>query len=155
MVLEHRRREVLHFAVTDHPTAVWTSQQIVEAFADRDPARFLIRDRDSIYGNEVRRRIAALGIEEVLTAPQSPWQNPYAERLVGTLRRECLNHFVILNARHLKRTLTLYFRYYHASRTHLGLAKQCPYAREVSSAGSIVEVPHLGGLHHRYERVAA
>jgi transposase InsO family protein len=82
----------------------------VEAFADRDPARFLIRDRDSIYGDEVRRRIVALGIEEVLTAPHSPWQNPYAERLVGTLRRECLNHFVILNARHLKKILTLYFR---------------------------------------------
>ena len=154
-VLEHRRREVLHFAVTDHPTAAWTSQQIVEAFADRDPARFLIRDRDSIYGDKVCRRIAALGIEEVLTAPQSPWQNPYAERLVGTLRRECLNHFVILNTRYLKRTLTLYFRYYHASRTHLRLAKQCPFAREVSSTGSIVEVPHLGGLHHRYERAAA
>jgi len=121
----------------------------------KTPEAQLIRDRDSIYGDEVRTRIAALGIEEVPTAPQSPWQNPYAERLVGTLRRECLNHFVILNARHLKRTLTLYFRYYHASRTHLGLAKQCPYAREVSSAGSIVEVPHLGGLHHRYERVAA
>ena len=103
-VLEHRRREVLHFGVTDHPTAAWTSQQIVEAFADRDAARFLIRDRDSIYGDEVRRRIAALSIEEVLTAPQSPWQNPYAERLIGSIRRECLNHFVILSARHLRKT---------------------------------------------------
>jgi putative transposase len=91
-VLEHRRREVLHFGVTDHPTAWWTSEQIVEAFADRDAVRFLIRDRDSIYGDEVRSRIAALGIEEVLTAPQSPWQNSYAERLIGSIRREWLNH---------------------------------------------------------------
>src|SRR3954469_1925225 len=108
-VLEHRRREVLHFGVTEHPTAAWTSQQIVEAFAYRDAARYLIRDRDSIYGNDVRKRIATLGIEEVLTAPQSPWQNPYAERLIGSIRRECLNHFVILNAKHLKRTLAPYF----------------------------------------------
>jgi putative transposase len=106
LVLEHSRRQVLHFNVTEHPTAVWTSQQIVEAFADRDAPQYLIRDRDSIYGNDVRLRIAALGIEEVLTAPRRPWQNPYAERLIGSIRRDCLNHFAILNARHLKRTLT-------------------------------------------------
>ena len=155
IVLEHRRRQVLHFNVTEHPTAAWTSQQIVEAFADRDAARYLIRDRDSIYGNEVRLRIASLGMEEVLTAPQSPWQNPYAERLIGSIRRECLNHFVILNAKHLKRTLARYFDYYHESRTHLGLGKQCPFPRQSSSVGKIVEIPQLGGLHHRYERVAA
>ena len=155
IVLEHRRRQVLHFNVTEHPTAAWTAQQIVEAFANREPARYLIRDRDSIYGNEVRLRIASLGMEEVLTAPQSPWQNPYAERLIGSIRRECLNHFVILNARHLKRTLALYFRYYHGSRTHLALDKQCPFPRSVSSTGRIVKIPQVGGLHHRYERVAA
>ena len=104
-VLEHRRREVLHFGVTEQPTAAGTSQQMVEAFAYRDPAQHLIRDRDSIYGNEVRRRITTLGIEEVLTAPQSPWQNPYTERLISSIRRERRNHFVILNAEHLKRTL--------------------------------------------------
>ena len=93
--------------------------------------RYLIRDRDGVYGNDVRLRIASLGIEEVLTAPRSPWQNPYAERLIGSIRRDCLNHFVILNARHLKRTLASYFAYYHGSRTHLGLDKQCP----ISSAG--------------------
>ena len=103
IVLEHRRRQVLHFNVTEHPTAAWTSQQIVEAFADRDVPRYLIRDRDGVYGNEVRLRIASLHMEEVLTAPQSPWQNPYAERLIGSIRRDCLNHFVILNARHLKK----------------------------------------------------
>ena len=155
IVLEHRRRQVLHFNVTEHPTAAWTSQQIVEAFADRDAPRYLIRDRDGVYGNEVRLRIAALHIEEVLTAPQSPWQNPYAERLIGSIRRECLNHFVILNARHLKRTLALYFRYYHGSRTHLALDKQCPFPRSVSSTGRVVKIPQLGGLHHRYERLAA
>ena len=154
-VLEHRRREVLHFGVTEHPTAAWTSQQIVEAFADREATRYLIRDRDCIYGHDVCLRIASLGMEEVLTAPQSPWQNPYAERLVGSIRRECLNHFVILSARHLKRTLSLYFRYYHASRTHLGLAKQCPFPRPVLSVGKIIEIPQIGGLHHRYERAAA
>ena len=93
IVLEHRRREVLHFNVTEHPTAAWTSQQIIEAFSDRDVPRYLIRDRDGVYGNEVRLRIAALNIEEVLTAPQSPWQNPYAERLIGSIRRDCLEPF--------------------------------------------------------------
>jgi putative transposase len=155
IVLEHRRRQVLHFNVTEHPTAAWTSQQIVEAFADRDAPRYLLRDRDGIYGNEVRRRIASLGMEEVLTAPRSPWQNPYAERLIGSIRRDCLNHFVILNARHLRRTLASYFAYYYGSRTHLGLDKQCPFPRQVSRIGRIVEIPQLGGLHHRYERVAA
>jgi putative transposase len=154
-VLEHRRREVLHFNVTEHPTAAWTSQQIAEAFADREAPRYLIRDRDRAYGNEVRLRIASLGIEEVLTAPQSPWQNPYAERLIGSIRTDCLNHFVILNARHLKRTLTSYLAYYHSSRTHLALDKQCPSPRQIVSDGRIVEIPQLGGLHHRYERVAA
>ena len=155
IVLEHRRREVLHFNVTEHLTATWTSQQIVEAFADRDAPRYLVRDRDGVYGNEVRLRIASLHIEEVLSAPRSPWQNPYAERLIGSIRRDCLNHFVILNARHLKRTLASYFAYYHGSRTHLGLDKQCPFPRPVLSMGRIVEIPQLAGLHHRYERVAA
>ena len=155
LVLEHGRRKVLHFNVTEHPTAAWTAQQIVEAFADREPSRYLIRDRDSIYGTEVRLRIKSLGMEEVLTAPQSPWQNPYAERLIGSIRRECLNHYMILNARHLKRTLSCYFRYYHSSRTHLSLDKQCPFPRQALSDGKIVAIPQLGGLHHRYERVAA
>ena len=155
IVLEHRRRQVLHFNVTEHPTAAWTSQQIVEAFAERNAPRYIIRDRDGVYGNEVRLRISSLDMEEVLTAPQSPWQNPYVERLIGSIRRDCLNHFVIFNARHLKRTLTSYFVYYHGSRTHLGLDKQCPIPRPVSSIGKIIKIPQLGGLHHRYERLAA
>jgi transposase InsO family protein len=155
IVLEHRRRQVLHFNVTEHSTAAWTSQQIVETFLDRDAPRYLMRDRDSIYGDDVRLRISSMGIEELLTAPRSPWQNPYAERLIGSIRRDCLNHFVILNARHLKRALASYFGYYHRSRTHLGLDKQCPFPRPVSRIGRIIAVPQLGGLHHRYERVAA
>ena len=143
IVLEHRRREVLHFNVTEHPTAAWTSQQIVEAFADRETPRYLVRDRDAVYGNEVRLRMASLHIEEVLTAPRSPWQNLYAERLIGSIRRDCLNHFVILNARHLKKTLASYFAYYHESRTHLRLDKQCPFPRGVSSMGKILEIPLL------------
>jgi len=155
IVLEHRRREVLHFNVTEHPTAAWTSQQIIEAFADRDAPQYLIRDRDSVYGDDIRLRIASMGIEEVLTAPRSPWQNPYAERLIGSIRRDCLNHFVILNAKHLKRALASYFGYYHGSRTHLGLDKQCPFPRQVSGTGRIIAIPQVGGLHHRYERVVA
>jgi putative transposase len=155
ILLEHDRRKVLHFNVTEHPTGAWTAQQIVEAFADREATQYLIRDRDSRYSAEVRLRIQSLGIQEILTAPRSPWQNPYAERLIGSIRRECLNHYIILNARHLKRTLSSYFRYYHESRTHLSLAKQCPFPREALSVGKIVAIPQLGGLHHRYERIAA
>ena len=149
------RREVLHFNVTDHPTSGWVAQQVVEAFADRETPRYLIRDRDGIYGNEVRRRLNSLRIEEVLTAPRSPWQNAYAERLIGSIRRECLNHFVVLNGRHLKRTLAAYFNYYHRSRPHLALEKQCPVERQIMQHGVIVKIPQLGGLHHRYERIAA
>jgi putative transposase len=126
----------------------WTAQQIVEAFADREAAYYLIRDRDSRYSAEVRLRIQSLGMQEILTALRSQWQNPYAERLIGSIRRECLNHYIILNARHLKRTLSSYFRYYHQSRTHLSLDKQCPFPREALKFGKIIAIPQLGGLHH-------
>jgi transposase InsO family protein len=109
IVLEHDRRKVLHFNVTEHPTGAWTAQQIVEGFADREAAHYLIRDRDSRYSAEVRLRIRSLGMQEIPTAPQSPWQNPYAERLIGSIRRECLNHYIILNARHLKRKIVFLF----------------------------------------------
>src|SRR4051812_44177332 len=155
IVLEHDRRNLLHFNVTEHPTGDWTAQQIVDAFADRDAAAYLIRDRDSRYSSEVRLRIKSLGMQEILTAPQCPWQNPYAERLIGSIRRECLNHYIILNARHLKRTLSGYFRYYHNSRTHLSLGKQYPFPRQALNDGKIVAIPQLGGLHHRYERIPA
>src|SRR5436305_6622665 len=121
IVLEHDRRKVLHFNITEHPTGAWTAQQIVEAFADRDAAQYLIHDRDSKYSAEVRLRINSLRMQEILTAPRSPWQNPYAERLIGSIRRESLNHYIILNARHLKRTESCEFRYYHQSSNDLTL----------------------------------
>jgi putative transposase len=124
-------------------------------FADREAAQYLIRDRESRYSAEVRLRIQSLGMREILTAPQSPWRNSYAERLIGSIRRDCFNHYIILNARHLKRTLSCDFRYYHESRTHLSLGKQCPFPREGLRVGKIVEIPQLGGLDHRYERIAA
>ena len=117
--------------------------------------RYLTRDRDRDYGTAVRLQLQALGIQEVLTAPASPRQNAYAERLIGSIRRECLNHFVILNARHLKRTLGSYFDYYQRSRTHLALAKNSPIPRAISGQGKIARIPYLGGLHHRYVRIAA
>ena len=144
IVLEHDRRKVLNLNVTEHPTGSWTAQQIVESFADREAAPYLIRDRDSRYSAEVRLRIKSLGIHEILTAPKSPRQNPYAERLIGSIRRECLNHYMILDARHLKRTLASYFRYYHESRTHLSLDENCPFPRDVLTEGKIVATPKRG-----------
>jgi len=155
LVLEHERRRVLHFAVTEHPTAEWAGQQMVEAFADRDVPRYLIRDRDASYGHEFRSRIRSLGMKEAITAARSPWQNAFAERLIGSIRRECLDHVVVLNQRHLTRLLKKYFVYYHRSRTHLALAKDAPEPRAAMKRGTIIAIPPVGGLHHRYERVAA
>jgi putative transposase len=156
-VLVHDRRRVVHFNVTEHPSAAWTAQQIVEAFPGDTAPRYMIRDRDGIDGQEFRPRVEGMGIDEVLTAPQSPWQNPYAERLVGSVRRECLDHVIVLGEQHLHGILKSYFAYYHRSRTHLSLGKDAPDTREVcpSSVGEIVELPEVGGLHHRYERLAA
>jgi len=157
VVLAHDRRRVLHFNVTEHPTAAWTAQQIVDAFPDDSAPSYLLRDRDSVYGHVFRQRVKGMGVAEVLTAPQSPWQNPFAERLIGSIRRECLNHVLVLGERHLRRILTGYFGYYHQARTHLSLAKDTPDVRlvEPASAGRIVELPEVGGLHHRYLRQAA
>src|SRR6202171_1499949 len=111
VILSHERRRPIHFAVTANPTSEWTARQLLEAFPWDSAPRYLLRDRDGVYGEKFQEVATWLGIREVLTAPQSPWQNPYAERLIGSIRRECLNHFVILNARHLKRTLASYFAY--------------------------------------------
>jgi transposase InsO family protein len=121
VVLLHHRRKVVHFDVTDSPTAAWTAQQIIEAFPHDSAPRFLVRDRDSIYGGEFRRRTKSIGIAEVLTTPRSPWQNPFAERVIGTIRSELLDHVIVLNEGHLRRRLRNYFRYYHGSRPHLAL----------------------------------
>jgi transposase InsO family protein len=156
-VLAHDRRRVLHFSVTEHPSAAWTAQQIVEAFPEDTAPKYLPRDRDGIFGDQFRRRVHGLGIDEILTAPRSPWQNPYAERLVGSVRRECLDHVIVLGERHLHRIVKSYFAYYHRSRTHLSLSKDAPDPREVCppTMGEIVARPEVGGLHHRYERLAA
>jgi putative transposase len=157
VVLAHHRRRVVHFNVTEHPTARWTAQQIVDAFPDDSAPPYLLRDRDQVYGQQFRHRVKGMGIEEVLTAPHSPWQNPFAERLIGSIRRECLNHVLVLGERHLRRILTLYFAYYDQARTHLALDKDAPTVRliELPAAGMIVELPEIGGLHHRYVRRAA
>jgi putative transposase len=157
IVLAHHRRRVLHFNVTAHPTSEWTAQQIAEAFPWDSAPRYLLHDRDSIYGDSFRGRVRGMGIREVRTAPRSPWQNPYAERLVGSIRRECLDHMLVFNEAFLRRTLSSYLRYYGRSRTHLSLAKDAPEARVVQppELGPVVELPEVGGLHHRYERRAA
>jgi putative transposase len=157
VVLAHHRRRVLHFNVTEHPTAAWTAQQIVDSFPDDTAPAYLLRDRDAIYGDSFRQRVKGMRIHEVLTAVRSPWQNPFAERLIGSIRRECLDHVVVLGERHLRRTLTAYFAYYHRSRTHLALDKDAPDVRpiELPEAGRILPIPEVGGLHHRYIRQAA
>jgi hypothetical protein len=127
----------LHFNITEHPTAAWTAQQIVEAFPWDTAPRSLLRDRDGIYGHYFRRRVSGLSIDEVLIAARSPWQSPYVERLIGSLRRDCLEHVIVLNGRHLRRLLDSYLAYYHSVRTHLSLDKGCPQplARAVARAG--------------------
>jgi putative transposase len=157
VVLAHHRRRVVHFNVTEHPTAAWTTQQIVDAFPDDSAPSYLLRDRDQVYGQQFRHRVKSMGIEEVLAAPHSPWQNPFVERLIGSIRRECLNHVLVLGERHLRRVLIRYFIYYHQARTHLALEKDAPDIRPVQlpAAGRIVQLPEVGGLHHRYLRQAA
>jgi putative transposase len=157
LVLRHDRRRIVHFNVTPCPTARWAAQQVVEAFPFDTAPRFLIRDHDSIYGHDFRERIKHLGIEEVVIAYRSPWQSPYVERLIGSIRRECLNHLIVLNEAHLIRIIGDYLAYYHEARTHLSLKRNAPNPREVEppSHGRIIAIPHVGGLHHRYTRRAA
>ena len=157
IVLSHQRQRVLHFNVTEAPSARWTAQQLREAFPFTSPPKYLLRDRDSIYGVEFQLGAKALGLQQVRIAPRSPWQSPYVERLIGSVRRDCLDHVIVLNRRHLHRGLESYFAYYHTRRTHLGLNKDAPQARRVQppEEGNIVAFPQVGGLHHRYERRAA
>jgi transposase InsO family protein len=132
LALEHERRRIMHFNVTDGPSARWTGQQLVNAFPYDSAPQYVIRDRDKIYGAAFVRRVRALGIEQVLTAPGSPWQNPYCERVIGTLRRDCLDHVIVLGERHLRRILLGYLEYYHSSQTRLALASSRPHARWVT-----------------------
>ncbi len=156
IVLRHHRRMVVHFNVTTHPTAEWTAQQIIEAFPEDQTPRFLIRDRDSIYGEYFRQRVKHMGIEQIVIAYRSPWQSPYVERIIGSIRRECLDHCIVLNEAHLRRILSSYFAYYHESRAHLSLECNAPVPRRVEhpSEGKVIAIPQVGGLHHRYRRAA-
>jgi putative transposase len=157
LILGHARRRVVHVNITEHPTAPWTAQRVVDAFPWDEAPRYLLRDRDRVYGASVRQRVRPMGIEEIVIAPRSPWQNPYVERLIGSIRRECLDHVIVLHERHLRRLLTGYFQYYHHWRTHRALEMDCPVPRPVQQpdAGLIWEVPDVGGSHHHYERRAA
>jgi putative transposase len=157
VVLALDRRRVVHFNVTTNPTAEWTARQIVQAFPYDSAPKYLVRDRDNIYGDVFSRRVRGMGIEEVITSYRSPWQNGYVERLIGTIRRECLDYMIIFSEGHLRRVLKRYFAYYHRWRTHLGLDMDCPEPRRVQSPeeGEVVEVPEVYGLHHHYERRAA
>ena len=156
VVLCHERRRIVHFNVTAHPTQQWTAQQIIETFPFDQAPRYMIRDRDATYGEWFRHRVRNMGIKEVIIAPRSPWQNPFVERVIGSIRRECLDHVIIWNERHLLRILRSYFEYYHNSRTHLSLERNAPNPREVTprSQGRVVAIPQVGGLHHRYTRAA-
>ncbi len=157
VLLTYQRRRIVHIGITDHPTAAWTAQQVIDAFPDDTAPKWLLRDRDAIYGDVFQRRVTGMGITEVISSPSSPWQNPYVERLIGSIRRECLDHVIVLGGQHLRRTLTAYLRYYHGSRTHLSLEKDAPTPRPVQAIteGDVIAFPELGGLHHRYERRAA
>jgi putative transposase len=158
VVMRHERRHVVHFNVTEHPTAEWAARQIREAFPFDEAPRFLIHDNDSIFtAAAFQDCLKSLGIESVKTAWQSPWQNPYCERLIGSIRRDCLDHVIVLGERHLKRILASYFDYYHSARAHMSLDRNAPVPRPIEppDLGAVVAIPHLGGLHHRYTRCPA
>ncbi len=157
LVLSLDRRKIIHFNVTTNPNSDWTSMQLLQAFPFDSAPRYLIRDRDGIYGQKVLETLKNLGVKQVVISPRSPWQNGYCERIIGSIRRECLDHLIVLNHRHLRRVLKQYLAYYHESRTHLGLEKDTPDSRVVQNrnVGDVVSNPVLGGLHHRYYRDAA
>jgi Integrase core domain len=147
------RRDLVWINVTANPTAEWVARQITEAFPWNEAPRYLIRDRDRIYGSVVRRRLRAMGIRDKPTAPTSPWQNGFVGRLIGSIRRECVDHVIILGEAHLRRILRSYACYYNGIRTHRSLGKDAPISRPVQRAGSLKTFPILGGLHHHYLRV--
>ena len=156
VIVRLNRRELVWINVTTRPSAEWIARQITEAFP-WDAPRYLIRDRDRVYGVLVKRRLRAMGIRDKPIARASPWQNGFAERLIGSIRRECLDHVVVFGERHLRRLLTAYFAYYHQARTHLSLDKDAPDGRPIEppELGAIIPIPEVGGLHHRYVRRAA
>src|SRR4030095_6602346 len=152
VVLSHGRRRLVHFNVTEHPSAEWTARQLLEACGLEGSPRYLIRDRDQVYGERFSHQARILNLQKAVIAPPSPWQNAYAERVIGSIRRECLDHVVVIGERHLRGILSTYVDYYNGSRTHLSLAKDAPEPRTVQrpTEGRVVEVPRVGGLHHQY-----
>ena len=157
VILSHERRRIIRFNATAHPTAVWTARQLLEAIGEGKTPGYVLRDRDQRYGRKFSRQASALGVEEVLTALRSPWQNAYAERVMGSIRREILDHVIILGERHLRRMMKRYVRYYNGTRTHLSLGKDAPQERTVQRPceGRVVGLPRVGGLRHEYIRLAA
>ena len=152
VILDHDRRKIVHVNATYHPTAEWIARQVVEAFPWEESPRYLIRDRDASYGQIYLNRLSAMGIRDQPTAPRSPWQNAYVERVIGSIRRDLLDHVIVLNEWHLRKLLRRYVEYYNGYRTHLGLDKDTPLGRAVQAVGSISALPQLGGLHHAYVR---
>jgi putative transposase len=148
---------IVYFNITDAPTATWTAQQIINVFPDETAPKYLLRDRDSIYGSVFVQRVDGMGIQQKLIAPRSPWQNPYVQRLMGPIRRECLDRVIVFNERQLRHVLQSYFEYYHDVRPHRALSDDSPIPRTVESPerGDVVEIPLVGGLHHHYLREAA
>lgn len=153
LIMGHGRRQILWLGVTAHPTAEWIANQLTEACGWEQIPRYLIRDRDRVYGEIFVRRVRSIGIRDRPTAARSPWQNGYAERLIGSIRRECLDHVVVFGACHLRRVLLSYMHYYNTTRTHLSLNKDAPLSRSVQTVGHIICRPILGGLHHQYIRM--
>jgi hypothetical protein len=153
LVLGHGRRQLLWIEVTRHPTTEWLARQITEAFPWTSAPAYLVRENDRAYGHVFTSRVRAMGIRDRPTSPGSPWQNGYAERLIGTLRRECLDQVVSFGEAHLRRILSAYAAYYNQARTHLALQKDAPLHRAVRRSGAIVAIPILAGLHHQYVRI--
>jgi transposase InsO family protein len=153
LIVGHGRRQILWFGVTAHPTSQWIANQITEACGWEQAPQYLIRDRDGVYGEIFIRRLRSMGIRDRPTAPRSPWQNGYAERLIGSIRRECVDHIIVLGERHLRHVLHSYKDYCNEVRTHLSLNKDAPVSRSVQRAGHILCRPILGGLHHQYIRI--
>jgi transposase InsO family protein len=153
LIMGHGRRQILWIGVTAHPTAEWMANQITEAYGWQQAPRYLIRDRDGIYGEIFTRRLRSMGIRDRPTSARSPWQNGYAERLIGSIRRECVDHIVVFGERHLRHVLLSYMNYYNETRTHLSLNKDAPSWRAAETVGRIICRPILGGLHHQYARI--
>ena len=153
LIVGHGRRQLLWFAVTRQPTAEWLAQQVVQAFPWETAPAYLIRDNDGAYGQMFTSRLRTMGIRDRPISPRSPWQNSYVERLIGTLRRDCLDHVLIFSEQHLRQVLKSYALYYNEARTHLGLSKDTPLPRTIQCSGIISATPVLSGLHHRYARI--